>query len=194
MTYPKGNLLNLHIIEFSQNMGTSMKHEGRGVIRMGDKTDHGGQVISASSGTIVMKKEAALANDTTYCPACKGQFSIKPDGKGAKHNGRFYAYHGDLTDCGARLITSLVSGNSDANTMSVGDAGRETEAVVDRSFDDRFVLLNDDTGEPAAFIEYAIERENGNIEHGITNEHGETHWLSATKAPEKIKIFASIHI
>ena len=31
-----------------------MKHEGRGVIRIGDKTDHGGQ------GTTVMGKLAAL--------------------------------------------------------------------------------------------------------------------------------------
>lgn len=84
-----------------------MKHEGRGVIRMGDKTDHGGQVISASSGTTVMGKVAALADDLTDCPSCKGKFAVKPDGKGAMHEGRAYAYHGDVTECGARLITSL---------------------------------------------------------------------------------------
>jgi len=84
-----------------------MKHEGRGVIRNGDKTDHGGQVISVSSGTIVMGKEAALANDMTYCPQCKGQFPITPDGAGAKHQGRPYAYNNDATACGAHLISSL---------------------------------------------------------------------------------------
>lgn len=31
-----------------------MKHEGRGVIRLNDKTDHGGQVSSVSSGTVVI--------------------------------------------------------------------------------------------------------------------------------------------
>lgn len=65
-----------------------MKHEGRGVIRIDDKTDHGGRVLSASSGTVVMGKVAALASDMTYCPKCKGQFAITPDGTGAKHNGR----------------------------------------------------------------------------------------------------------
>lgn len=45
-----------------------MKHEGRGVIRIDDKTDHGGWVIAASSGTVVMGKVAALADDMTYCP------------------------------------------------------------------------------------------------------------------------------
>ena len=83
-----------------------MKHEGRGVIRLADKTDHGGQVTSVSSGTIVMGKEAALAGDMTYCPKCKGEFPIKPDGDGARHTGKAYAYHDDVTACGAKLITS----------------------------------------------------------------------------------------
>lgn len=73
---------------------------------MGDKTDHGGQVISASSGTLVMGKMAALAGDLTSCPKCKGDFPITPDGAGAKHDGRAYVYDGDLTACGARIISS----------------------------------------------------------------------------------------
>jgi uncharacterized Zn-binding protein involved in type VI secretion len=84
-----------------------MKHEGRNVIRFGDKTDHGGQVVSVSSGTIVMGTEAAIADDMTICPKCKGKFPIKPDGAGARHEGRSYAYHNDLTACGATLISSL---------------------------------------------------------------------------------------
>jgi uncharacterized Zn-binding protein involved in type VI secretion len=84
-----------------------MKHEGRGVIRIGDKTDHGGQVIAASSGTTVMGKQAALDGDMTFCPQCKGTFPIKPDGAGARHEGKPYAYDNDTTACGARLKTSL---------------------------------------------------------------------------------------
>ena len=84
-----------------------MKHQGRGVIRLGDKTDHGGKVINASSGTIVMGKAAALADDMTHCPKCKGNFAIKPDGTGAQHAGRPYAYHDDVTECGAKLVASL---------------------------------------------------------------------------------------
>lgn len=84
-----------------------MKHQGRGVIRLGDKTDHGGKVTSASSGTTVMGQAAALDGDMTVCPKCKGSFPIKPDGAGARHQGRPYAYDGDKTACGATLITSL---------------------------------------------------------------------------------------
>ncbi|MEO7497355.1 MAG: PAAR domain-containing protein [Massilia sp.] len=84
-----------------------MKYQGRSVIRLGDKTDHGGKVISATSGTTVMGKVAALQDDMTYCPKCKGNFPIKPDGAGARHAGKPYAYDGDITACGARLINSL---------------------------------------------------------------------------------------
>lgn len=84
-----------------------MKHEGRGVIRIGDQTSHGGRVVSASSGTMVMGKAAALADDMTICPQCKGQFPITPGGAGAKHEGKPYAYDEDTTACGATLISSL---------------------------------------------------------------------------------------
>lgn len=90
-----------------------MKHQGRGVIRLDDKTDHGGQVISASSATIAMGKAAAIQDDVTFCPQCKGNFAIKPDGTGAKHKGKPYAYEGDVTECGARLISSLAEDTSD---------------------------------------------------------------------------------
>ncbi|MES2324944.1 MAG: PAAR domain-containing protein [Pseudomonadota bacterium] len=84
-----------------------MKNHGIGVIRLHDKTDHGGTVISASSGTHVLGELAALDADMTHCPRCKGNFAIKARGNGASHEGRPYAYDGDIADCGARLITSL---------------------------------------------------------------------------------------
>lgn len=84
-----------------------MKHQGRGVIRLNDSTDHGGKVISASSGTMDLGKEAALQGDMTHCPTCNGDFPIKPPLTGAKHQGKPYAYDGDLTECGARLISSI---------------------------------------------------------------------------------------
>jgi uncharacterized Zn-binding protein involved in type VI secretion len=84
-----------------------MKHQGRGVIRLNDKTDHGGRVISASSGTTVLSITAALQGDMTQCPKCKGTFAIRSSGAGAQHEGTPYAYDGDITECGAKLITSL---------------------------------------------------------------------------------------
>lgn len=84
-----------------------MKHEGRRVIRLGDETDHGGKVTSASSGTIVMGKPAALENDVVHCPKCNGDFPIKTAGNSPRHRGKAYAFEGDKTECGAQLISSL---------------------------------------------------------------------------------------
>lgn len=83
-----------------------MKNEGRSVIRLNDKTSHGGHVTTASGATI-MGISAALENDMTYCPKCKGDFAIQPDKAGAKHCGLAYAYDNDVTGCGAKLIPSL---------------------------------------------------------------------------------------
>jgi type VI secretion system secreted protein VgrG len=66
--------------------------------------------------------------------------------------------------------------------------------MPDLAFNDRFVLLDDETGEPVALTEYAVEREDGRIEHGVTNERGETHLVSASTAPEKIKIYIAVEI
>jgi len=84
-----------------------MKHERKGVVRLHDRTDRGGEVITASSATVVFGKLAALHSDLASCPRCKGNFAIRTTGCGAAHEGRAYAYDGDLTDCGARLISSV---------------------------------------------------------------------------------------
>lgn len=77
-----------------------MKHKGRRVIRIDDKTDHGGTVVAASSGTIVMGRSVALDGDTTECPRCKGTFAIRPAGDGPRHEGKPYAFEGTPLSAG----------------------------------------------------------------------------------------------
>ncbi|TWI60943.1 putative Zn-binding protein involved in type VI secretion [Pseudoduganella lurida] len=84
-----------------------MKHKGKGVIRLNDKTSHGGTVLSAASGTVVLGQPAALAGDMTFCPQCKGTYPIQADGSGNKHRGKEYVYDGASTACGAKLISSI---------------------------------------------------------------------------------------
>jgi uncharacterized Zn-binding protein involved in type VI secretion len=81
--------------------------KGRGVIRLGDKTSHGGQVISASDTFTALGKKVALNGDMTLCPKCKGKFPIKVASSERKHHGTAVAYHNDLTACGATLISSI---------------------------------------------------------------------------------------
>ncbi|WP_211453602.1 PAAR domain-containing protein [Collimonas antrihumi] len=80
--------------------------EGKSVIRLGDKTDHGGEVISASTMK-AMGIAVAQESDMTRCPKCKGNFPILPKGNGRRHMGKLVAHDGDETGCGAKLIASF---------------------------------------------------------------------------------------
>jgi uncharacterized Zn-binding protein involved in type VI secretion len=85
-----------------------MKDEnGRGVIRLGDKTSHGGKVITAAQDLTVLGKPVALEGDSTYCPKCKGKYPIKPSASTRQHHGKPVAFDQDLTACGAKLISSI---------------------------------------------------------------------------------------
>lgn len=85
-------------------MKNSQKH---GVIRLGDKTSHGGVVITALDGTKALGIPVAGETCMTHCPQCKGDFEILPAGSGKRHAGKWLAYHDDLTACGATLISSI---------------------------------------------------------------------------------------
>jgi len=80
---------------------------GRGVVRLGDTTSHGGQVISASDTYTVLGKQVALDGDTTFCPQCKGTFPIQVTHSERRHHGKFVAYDGHTTACGASLVSSI---------------------------------------------------------------------------------------
>ncbi|WP_321951039.1 type VI secretion system Vgr family protein [Paraburkholderia bannensis] len=58
----------------------------------------------------------------------------------------------------------------------------------DGGFNDRFRLINRKSLKPIINTEYAIVRQDGSIEHGITDKDGYTHLLSATVRSESIKI------
>jgi len=81
--------------------------KGRGIIRLGDSTTHGGKVLSASTDFKVYGKPVAVEGDTVSCPQCKGVFPIQPEQGDRKHNGKLVAYDGDKAACGAKLISSV---------------------------------------------------------------------------------------
>ncbi|MDF0607077.1 PAAR domain-containing protein [Neisseriaceae bacterium TC5R-5] len=80
---------------------------GKGVIRLGDGSSHGGQVITAleqcSAGGVPVAAEGCLVR----CPQCKGEFAIVAGASGKRHHGKALAYEGDVTTCGAVLLSSL---------------------------------------------------------------------------------------
>jgi uncharacterized Zn-binding protein involved in type VI secretion len=73
------------------------------LIRLGDKTTHGGTVVEASTMSDIDGVGIARMGDRTVCPMhgpqpiVSGDQTFIVDGKAA-------ARHGDMTGCGAKLI------------------------------------------------------------------------------------------
>lgn len=159
-----------------------MKHDGRGVIRMNDQTDHGGKVTGASSGTVVMGQLAALEGDMTFCPKCKGSFAIKTDRAGAKHEGKHYAYHGDVTECGAHLISSLSPATGAgiaqmADSKSAGGPSTTNAGGAVGQYIEMVLLIDSETHEPLVGLPYEAKIKRDSVGAGRTDPKGVTERL-----------------
>jgi uncharacterized Zn-binding protein involved in type VI secretion len=80
----------------------------RKVIRLGDSTSHGGKVVSCKAQHLRVKgRPVACIGDPCSCPipghnGCK----IVQGAKRHTVSGRQIAFEGDMTSCGAKLISS----------------------------------------------------------------------------------------
>jgi len=80
------------------------------IIRLGDFTSHGGQVISASSTHLISGIGIARVGDKVTCPiAGHGINSIVEGAATYLIGGRMVALHGHRCVCGCTLISSLGS-------------------------------------------------------------------------------------
>lgn len=95
---------------------------------MGDKTSHGGTVISADLTFDIHGKYVARVGDMTVCPKCKGTFAITsgPDDL-VDGSGNGYARHMDSTACGAKLISGQIT-TIWSDRSSLGDPAAEEKA------------------------------------------------------------------
>lgn len=80
----------------------------RPFILLGDKTDHGGVVITASGNTSTNGKGIACVGDRVTCPRSGhgGTTVIVTGDPNVIIEGRAAARHGDKTACGATLLSS----------------------------------------------------------------------------------------
>lgn len=76
------------------------------IIRMGDKTSHGGTVLEGSLSDICMGKPIAFIGHKTQCPKCRGVFPIVEGVLTTTFYGKGVAVAGMRTACGAVLIAS----------------------------------------------------------------------------------------
>ncbi|MCK8659406.1 PAAR domain-containing protein [Pseudomonas umsongensis] len=77
----------------------------KGFVLLGDKTTHDGEVISASSTTLVHGKPVALVGDEVSCPR-HGDNPIVEGCPDWSENGRELVVDGCRSECGCRLISS----------------------------------------------------------------------------------------
>jgi uncharacterized Zn-binding protein involved in type VI secretion len=97
------------------------------LIVLGDKTSHGGTVISADLTSDINGKYMARVGDMVVCPKCKGMFPITSGASDLTDGeGRGYARHMDSTACGAKLISGQIT-TVWSDTSSAGDGAADEE-------------------------------------------------------------------
>lgn len=82
---------------------------GKPIARLGDQTDHGGVIISASSNISAENALVARVGDMVACPQCKGTFPIISGVEHCFGQGQLVAVVGSKTACGATIITGASS-------------------------------------------------------------------------------------
>jgi uncharacterized Zn-binding protein involved in type VI secretion len=151
--------------------------EGEEVIRLGDSTSHGGKVLTASSNVFYGGIEVARVGDSVSCPKCKGTYTIV-SGAQSVFNNEQIARNGDSVSCGAKLIAG-----SGATFSGAPINNEETQ-----SYDERFQIVDEDTGEPLASYPYYIETAAGTVYSGETDEEGYTPRL-CSRDPEAVEVY-----
>jgi uncharacterized Zn-binding protein involved in type VI secretion len=174
----------------------------RHTITLGASTTAGGKVISASSNGSINGVPIALEDDVIFCPACNSEGRIVSAGPRIPEmwNDKNVALENDLCVCDCSVPPRLVPnqslryqviGESEAATSQTAvtseDGGPPAGATT--LFDDRYVLIDDETGEPLIRTEYALMRESGEVEFGTTDSQGHTHLFAAAAQAESIQIY-----
>jgi uncharacterized Zn-binding protein involved in type VI secretion len=173
----------------------------QGLIVLGDKTDHGGTVISAASTTNSASKGWARMGDMVSCPRCKGIFPISQGDNGLKDDGKPVAYHGCKVACGAilfagQVVTTTEPSGGEAPGAASGAAesaiakgfgaiaagmvaGYQDEPLGDTAqhFRGRFQVLDRMTGQPIAGIAARLRSTGGQYLTGTTDADGFTQWV-----------------
>lgn len=97
------------------------------IIRMGDKTSHGGTVLEGSPTDICMGKPIAFIGHQTHCLKCKGTYPIIEGVLTTTFYGKGVAVAGMKTACGAVLLagqsTDIVEWSSGSGSVAKASTG-----------------------------------------------------------------------
>lgn len=149
-------------------MSPRMHLYGRPQCVLGDKTSHGGVVISGSAQHSWHDKPIVRKGDKVYCPKCKPHFFVVAEGLAQCRDSDAalpMATEGHLTTCGAVLI---------ADSAAPGLMQEALHLYNKTGFDDLYVL-RDEQGNVMANTYYAVRKEDGVFDFHTTDEEGRTH-------------------
>ena len=168
---------------------------------MGDRTSHGGAVISGDPAWTVDGQPVARVGDKVTCPRCKRTSTIVSSRfQRVIGRGKPVAFDQDVTDCGALLYSrhNNHAGYSDENGDQPATKARalESNAVVENRepkksprFQEHFILRNNETGEPLAGVPYTVQTGDGRSVTGETDSQGRTE-IVWTDSPKPIEVIA----
>jgi uncharacterized Zn-binding protein involved in type VI secretion len=166
------------------------------VIVLGDKTTHGGTVITATASTDTLGKPWARVGDQVACKKCRGIYPIAEGDPSLIEDGKAVAYHGCKVACGAMLIggpqflttTSPSHGIGSTATALLDGFGAvddgKAAAYEDEPVDEdekrwrgRFRIVDDATRTPIAGEAVRVQVTDGRVLGGTTDADGYTQWV-----------------
>ena len=146
------------------------------MIVLGDRTDHGGEVIEASGVTDTHNKRIARVGDKVHCPKKGHGTAVITTGDPTMIiDGKAVAYHGCKTSCGATLISA-----QSVTTVSVGGGAAASStalvagAVASAAAPSQLIFEYDEQVQLAANpgVAWFIEASNGKTYSGTVGEDG----------------------
>ncbi|WP_343742319.1 PAAR domain-containing protein [Herbaspirillum huttiense] len=164
-----------------------------GFIVVGDRTSHGGVVLTGDQTWLVDGAAVARMGDLVSCPRCQRTVSIASSKDPAFTSfGAPAAFDGDRTDCGAILYSrhNAHAGLSDgAGAPEAADDVQDHVAPAIRKYQRHFILRDAATSEPLANTAYTLKTEEGQVIQGVTDAQGRTD-VVWTEAPSHVELTA----
>lgn len=163
------------------------------LIVVGDRTSHGGTVISGSPSSDIDGKLIARVGDRVACPK-KGHGGVTTIISGDPTliiDGSAAARHGDKTACGAMLISSQIGtiddpggGNAthELSSSAALIAAASGQVPTTEKYDLRFLVKDEATKRPLGNVPYRLTLETGLELTGVTDQQGLTKIISSDSA------------
>jgi uncharacterized Zn-binding protein involved in type VI secretion len=161
---------------------------GKPFIVLGDRTNHGGEVLEGDPSTTINGKPVARVGDKVSCPIPgHGTNSIVEGAADTLISDKPVALHGHKTACGATLISSQMLVSWQAGSAGSGANPGSAPAAMAEKHDEQFQLRGAD-GKPLANAKYLILSSGGQIIEGTTDANGYTQRVK-TPAAEQLEIY-----